>query len=176
MDSKYVFTYDLTTNCIITDCTLNPTETTSKQVAWLWGKNNKYDEETQIDFTKIGKWMLFRNKIKVDETWRQVKEGIREGHLWHAKVSTCNSSYTHVIIIYTKDHNDVDDVIRVLDYLEGGGLAGNETIRYKTDLQTYAGVYSGGSQKPWIYSSDTIRGLKKETSKQTTLTSWIQSK
>jgi hypothetical protein len=62
-------------------------------------------------------------------------------------------------MIYTKDYTDINDVIHVLNYLESSGIKPPQfTIKYKTDQQTRAGIYSGSRQKPWIYSSDTIRG------------------
>lgn len=177
-----MFEYDLVNKTVTIECNLKPTEVASDEAPWLWGKNNKYCSETtgeeEVDAEKIGKWMLFRGKKGVDAAWQKVKKGIEMGDLWHAKVSTRKSNAGHVVIVYTRDHTDLDDVIRVLDYLETSGLSGgHETIRYKTDQQTYAGVYRGGKDKPWIFSSDTVRSLKNKDnskSKQTTLQLWLQ--
>lgn len=143
---------------VVQDCCLKPSETAQSEAFWLWAKSNKYDTAS-INMTKIGKWMIFPSKARVDELWEKVKEGVRIGDLWDAKVSTMKPSpETHVIIIYTKDYEDVEDVVRVLDYLEKANIKdADRAIHYKTDKQTYSGVYSGGKQKASIYSSNTVR-------------------
>ena len=106
--------------------------------------------------------MLFFPSNKIDAAWDKVKKGVQEGNLWHAKVSTRdNNKPTHAIMIYTRDYTDLKDVVSVLNYLETCGLKSAKTVsRYKTDTQTRAGIYSGGIERPWIYSSDTIHGKK----------------
>lgn len=139
---------------------VKPTETAEEQASWLYASNNKY-KESEVDDKKIGKWMVFTNTHKVNHVWNKIKDGISRGDLWQAKVSTKKSYHApYAIMIYTKDYNDLADVIRVLDYLEQSAIKPkNRNIRYKTDQQTRAGIYSGGKKQPWIYSSETVRSL-----------------
>lgn len=154
------FSFDLNKNEVTRQCNLYPTQVKKRDMYWLWAKNNKYDLAT-IQSKKIGKWMLFLTKQQADVIWDKIKQAIRDGDLWTAKVSTSDPEKprdTHAVMIYTKDYTDLNDVINVLNFLESSGITSPQTIiRYKTDQQTYAGIYSGGEQKPWIYASNTIR-------------------
>ncbi len=141
------------------DSEINPTEVDYKKVVWLYASNYKYPEDS-IDYDKVGKWMLFVKPKWVNQVWRKIKLGIESGDLWDSKVTTNNPGRLHVIMIYTKDYTDVEDVIRVLDYIERSRLKPKYiNIRYKADWQTRAGHYTGGKERPWIYASETIRGL-----------------
>jgi len=143
------------------DIGAKPTEIPCAQAAWLYVENNKYPEEL-VDYDKVGKWKLFVNRDQVNQVWGKIKKGIFDSNLWQAKVSTVNPDRpVHAIMVYTKDYADLDDVIRVLDYLERANIKPrNKNIRYKTDQQTYAGIYAGGKERPWIYASETIRSMR----------------
>lgn len=83
----------------------------------MYASNNKYPEDI-IDSNKIGKWMLFVHPRQVNYVWDKIKAGIADAELWHAKVTTNNPKrHGHAIMVYTKDYTDLEDVIRVLDYL-----------------------------------------------------------
>lgn len=153
---KFMYEFDVGKNQLIADCNFRPTEFTKSDTPWLYAQNNKYDES---HYEKVGKWMLFLPKASVNEIWNKIKAAITTGDLWHAKVSTTNpEKASYAIMIYTKDHTDLNDVISVLDFLEVSGIKSTHTIiKYKTDEQTRAGVYSYFGQKASIYSSDTIR-------------------
>lgn len=158
--SRSMFVYNLNTKEVTNQCNLYPTDVNKREMYWLWAQNNKYNEE-DVNDAKVGKWMLFLSKGQVNAVWDKIKEAITNGDLWHSKVSTTSpdSNESHAIMIYTKDYTDLNDVIDVLNFLESSGIKPpGATIRYKTDQQTSAGIYSGGKQKPWIYASDTIRG------------------
>lgn len=144
------------------DSELHPSEVDKSDRPWLYAKNDS-DTDWYMDPELVGKWMLFVPQNIVDETWDKVKTGVKNGHIWSAKVSTTNPRYTsYALMIYTKDYTDLEDVIQVLDYLESSEIKPPlMNIYYKTDEQTRAGVYSGNKQKPWIYSSDTIRNEAK---------------
>jgi len=152
-----VFVFDLNKNKLKVNDQIYPTEITQDKVYWLYASNNKYPNRA-IDESKCGKWMLFFHRDKIDAAWDKIKKGIQEGNLWDAKVSTRdNNKPMHAIMVYTRDYSDIQDVMRVLNYLEANGLKSAKTvIRYKTDNQTRSGIYSGGAERPWIYSSDTI--------------------
>ncbi|MBU0456446.1 MAG: putative phosphothreonine lyase domain-containing protein [Pseudomonadota bacterium] len=125
----------------------------SKDEAYRWGL-------PEYDASNIGKWMLFYHRSRIDAVWKKIKLGIDAGDLWHAKVSGINpSKKTHAIMVYTPDFHDLSDVVRVHDALVTNELK-NGCLRYKTDNQTRAGIYSGGKECPWIYSSDMIEELR----------------
>src|SRR5699024_574025 len=109
MDS-YFFYCDSETKQVIRDCPLNPTDVCKTNCPWLYARNNKYSN-VQPDL--VGKWMLFVKPSRVNSAWYKIKECIKEGILWNAKVSTKdpNPQATHAIMIYTKDYKDLDDVI-----------------------------------------------------------------
>lgn len=151
------FEYSLESKETLSECNHIVTEVFKPTSYWLWAENDKY-KHLELDPHKIGKWMLFVKKGKVDVAWEKIKNAIKSGDLWHSKVSAGDESSRHVIIVYTKDYTDIDDVVNCLKFLEQSGLKPpNQVIKYKTDDQTRAGVYSANKQKASIYSSDTIR-------------------
>ena len=158
----FTYEFDIHKKELISDCNIYPTEINNKDQEWLYAINNKYITES-IDPEKIGKWMVFLSGAHINEAWDKIKKAVASGELWHTKVSTNNPAKvnSHVIIIYTKDYTDLNDVIRVLDYIESSDVKSpDRIIKYKTNQQTFAGIYSGDpKQKPWIYSSDTMREI-----------------
>lgn len=168
-DENYYYVYDLVKKKVINDCILDPANTFKTTTEWIWAKNNKhgfaYKPDDAIDYKFFGKWMLFISRDQINETWYKIKQAITEDKLWISKVSTIDSSKpdntTHAVMIYTKDYRDIPDVIRVLDFLESSGLKPDNTvIKYKTNNQSRAGIYTNHNWiRPWVYSSDTIRKL-----------------
>lgn len=154
------YKFDVLRNEIVSDCTLCPTNVLQAEYPFLYAKNNKYDTNS-VDPGKIGKWLLFLSRDSVNAAWDKIKVAIANGDLWSAKVSTSSGVgvHNHVIMVYTKDFTDLNDVISVLDFLENSRLKkpANKTIYYKTEEQTAKRIYSGGGQRPWIYASNTIR-------------------
>lgn len=62
------------------------------------------------------------------------------------------NSKTGVIIVYTKDYDDKEDVFRVASVLREK-LGYSQTMYYKTDDQTRAGLYAKyGSKRNHMYS------------------------
>lgn len=157
VDKNYFYVVDFQNKKILNDCHLNPSKLDLNDTSWLFAANfNMYDT---VNEEKFGKWMLFLPTESIDAVWNKVKMEIRNGNLWRSNVSTTNPEYSnYAIMIYTKDYTDLEDVINILNILESSGIKSpNDIIKYKTDAQTNAGIYSGGPQKPWIYRSDTIR-------------------
>ena len=111
---------------------------------------------------KIGKWQIFIPKgEQLDKGWIRIRDAIREeGLTFEAKVSTerHNPNATNpnvgVIIVYTYDFENIDDVKRVGYALFKEGFA---PIYYKTDIATLSGEYtSRGRSKVSLY------GISKE--------------
>ena len=154
----------------------NPTDISLEisHTVWLHIKNSLVDSTIDHGAGRVGKWMLFVSRDDVNEKWNVVKNLIRNGKLWDAKVSTRQKGKAgHVIIIYTKDYKDIQDVYNVHCVLEQFGLKRNKDIYYKTNIQTAMGIYSGSQQRPWIYSSSTIlqKILEEQALQANTLTS-----
>lgn len=94
--------------------------------------------------------MLFVGSEKVDDAWFKVVDLLAEGSLGTcAKVAPRSNvrDDLHLICVYTEDHEDVEDVFRVLMALRRSGIecASDRTLNYKTDEATYAGVYASNS-------------------------------
>ncbi|KAK3834034.1 MAG: translation initiation factor eIF 4e-like domain-containing protein [Linnemannia gamsii] len=123
---------------------------------WLWAKAPSKDI---LGGPRTGKWMLFYDKSVLDEKWATVKQLVEQDMLGGlAKCSTAKenpnatSSKSGVIIVYTSDYQDQEEVYRIAVILHEK-LEYNRTMYYKTDEQTHAGAYRKyGSQKNHIYS------------------------
>ena len=93
----------------------------------------------------LGKWMVFKHKTTIDETWKQIRQAVQSGELGAtgAKVSTRkpgpnqNDPNMHVICVYTS-REEMDEVGLKLIHLP----LVRQTIRYKTDEATLAGKYA----------------------------------
>lgn len=150
---KSIYGYDVLNNRIMKESNILPTEEESKKFSWLWAINNKYGNNYHAK--KSGKWILALDATTVDAAWLRVKDGIKKGKLWKAKVSP----KTFTIMIYTKDYEDIFDIVRVLDYLEKSKIKASETIiYYRINKHSRTAVYKiHHNSRPWIYSSQTIR-------------------
>ena len=118
-----------------------PSEVTDTPWIWPESSGREYNPAT------TGKWLIFRSRKSIDDTWLKVKEAHEKGLLGpEAKVSTCYDSpfkpykNSHVICVYTDDCEDKDDVIRVMTELENIGIT-DEKLRYKSDKATKEGKY-----------------------------------
>ena len=119
----------------------NPSETIN--AAWIV---STYTGKTKKATDRIGKWLCFVAEKDIDNTWQNVKKAVEAGKLWKiAKVSTAlfSKGRVYVVCVYTYDHEDAEDVMRVREYLRKMGF--KRTLSYKTDELTAAGVYSDGT-------------------------------
>lgn len=92
---------------------------------------------------KTGKWCVFSTESMVNKKWEKIKNLIDSGIIIHAKVSTKrflshSRSKKYVICVYTKDFNDIEDLIRTRNALRSIGL--NRPLNYKRDIDTMNGV------------------------------------
>jgi len=95
---------------------------------------------------RTGKWLLFVLSSEVDEVWDRIRLATESGLLREAsKVSTARPNpnardvTTKVVCIYTYDHEDEEDVMRVREELRRLGF--KDRIPYKTDEATLSGKY-----------------------------------
>ncbi|KAF9186644.1 hypothetical protein BGZ51_001832 [Haplosporangium sp. Z 767] len=122
---------------------------------WLWAQSPSKDF---LGGPRTGKWMLFYDKPVLDEKWAAVKQLVEQDMLGGlAKCSTAKenpnatSSKSGVVIVYTSDYLDQEEVYRIAAILHEK-LEYNRTMYYKTDEQTSAGAYrKHGSKKNHIY-------------------------
>ncbi|KAG0309779.1 hypothetical protein BGZ98_008237 [Dissophora globulifera] len=130
-----------------------PTQTVDNY--WLWAKS---PTKGFMSGPRTGKWMLFYDKSVLDEKWAVVKILVENDLLGGlAKCSTskenpnATSSKSGVIIVYTSDYLDQEEVYRVAVILHEK-LEYQRIMYYKTDEQTYAGAYAkNGSKVNHIY-------------------------
>jgi len=130
-------------------------------------------DPTTIDQLLVGKWMIRIQCAYVSYCWDKVRTATESGTLGiGAKVSTdwgdandpSGPWNTHVICIYTQDWRERDDVLRVARVLHEVDAVRRLVLRYKPDIETYAGRYAGNApgevalyecRKP--YESITVR-------------------
>ncbi|RAH43688.1 DUF1917 domain-containing protein, partial [Aspergillus brunneoviolaceus CBS 621.78] len=112
-----------------------------------------------------GKWMLFITADRVDEYWTVVAEATVRGELgFGAKVATDDGQgRARLIAIYTHDHEDREDVARVLRRMVELELvkSNEKPIYYKCDAFTHLEIMGNN---PWglkasrFSSRDVLRG------------------
>jgi hypothetical protein len=123
---------------------------------WLWvdrkPEAGAYPEDTE----RVGKWMVFVPVARVDEWWARIKAAAESGQLGQgAKVATARpnpnaiSAAERVIIVYTYDGLDKDDVMRVREALRALGVTW--PISYKLDSATLAGQYARTGARVSLY-------------------------
>ncbi|MGV8171655.1 MAG: putative phosphothreonine lyase domain-containing protein [Candidatus Woesearchaeota archaeon] len=120
----------------------------------------------------VGKWMVFVNIKDLDQTWQKVKIATEKGLLGdQSKCSTAKDNPNafnkdiKVIIIYTNDFKDMEDVSRVAWQIYLLGIIG-KVISYKTDQATIANKYLvHGDKKISLYSLG-ISAFKDKTEKK----------
>ena len=125
------------------DCEKLPSSCDCQDVSWIWA----YLPVT-VESVNSGKWLLFPEKGRVDDTWEKVKILLAANRLgMAAKVAnnvtvsdSVSTAANHVICVYTQNYKDVPDVFRVLVALRRSRLQ-NRGINYKTDDATLSGVY-----------------------------------
>jgi hypothetical protein len=108
-----------------------------------------------------GKWLVFVPVRYIDYYWTITRQAVLDGKLGPAaKVATArpNPRQTdptrRVIVVYTADWTDEDDVRRVLHALRELGISWR--ITYKTDDDTTRGVY-GRHAATYISESNSLQ-------------------
>lgn len=135
----------------------------SSSAFWLYQSGPLKDSKTGPS-GRIGKWMVFLSTARADELWPKIKANLKSGELASAAIAAKISvpkpdkPNSHVLIIYTSDFTDKVTVRKCLAAIRALGITGE--IYYKTDQQTFSGLYAGGKQRPWTYSSDMFENAK----------------
>jgi hypothetical protein len=127
----------------------------------VYKKNDIEDEDKNNADVDTGKWMLFYDNVLLNKAWILAKKLYRENKLYHVKSMKCSTTYqnprasnvyTGVIILYCNNSSNKEQImnigkkiIEIFDYKE------QQTIYYKTDLQTHEGTFATGSNKNYTY-------------------------
>jgi Domain of unknown function (DUF1917) len=126
-----------------------PTQETRDVWIHAFRKTGEYPEDTD----RSGKWLIWLRAENIDRYWREICAAVEQGRLGgEAKVSTAASSYVkhgkpYVICVYTYDHADREDVMRIRQVLRDLGI--RREIPYKADEDTHRLRY--GSDYTPIY-------------------------
>ncbi len=125
----------------------NASPSTYYDDVWLWARAPRGKIPKERGIPKSGKWMVWISKANVDEIWQRIKKSVEKGELGiAAKVATAKQSQSvHLICIYTYDHTDENDVMRVRGKLRELGFTSK--MPYKTDEATLQGKYGKGVSK-----------------------------
>eukprot|EP00877_Chromochloris_zofingiensis_P015041 jgi/Chrzof1/9791/Cz04g15260.t1 len=141
------------------------------QDEWIWHKSPHI--AVAADFGDyVGKWMVFQDRSRIgnlhkltqlERSWGKVVEAMEAGSdvlpsVFEAKVSTAlqaasaGTANDGVIIAYTPDYRNHQEVLAAAVSLHWLlNLQEERAISYKSDESTYAGIYSGGRQRPSMY-------------------------
>jgi len=112
---------------------------------WLFSFSKKKRINATFDEKLMGKWVIFREANKIDALWSQIKMLTEKDKLgFQAKVSTKRydpkfPTGRHVIIVFTKDYTDKDELTQTREELRRIGVT--EEIGYKLDTTTAQGIY-----------------------------------
>ncbi len=119
-----------------------PSEETEEFWLHANSENDRYPKHT----ARGGKWNVFVPNAQADAFWAKIKAALADGRLGdRAKVSTArpnansNNPNKSVIIVYTYDGDDEEDVWRVREALRQLGVT--EKIGWKADHATRQGLY-----------------------------------
>ena len=142
------FTFPLVLSMASVAITQGPSQPTSSSVNpssvtddyWVWVKAPRAITSSQ---KTLGKWLVFKENHKLDETWHTIRKVVESGELGarSAKCSTAmkeppyEGSTMGVICVYTSEET-MDEVGQRLVHIV------KQDIRYKTDEATLKGLYA----------------------------------
>ncbi|ELZ08331.1 hypothetical protein C479_13368 [Halovivax asiaticus JCM 14624] len=107
----------------------------------------QHDSPTSLS----GKWNVFLKPAEIDDVWGYVTELVKENEIYSAKVTAKygreeENRGNHVIVVYTPNYFDKEDVFRVRELLRNKcGI--EETLYYKPDIYTRKGIYADTAQE-----------------------------
>lgn len=135
-----------------------PSKTENK--CWLTAYSVLENSE-DIDRAESGKWLVFLTLPEIDQVWQKVALLTEVGKLGFKSLAATAKPYPNahaldsnkkVIVIYTKNYNDLDDVARVAWTLYTENIFKEGKLKYKTDEATSDGLYSIDGVITSIYS------------------------
>lgn len=149
----------------VSGCSQLPGNCFCPRVHWIWA---------QLGYGNCsinpGKWMIFAKQDDVAFVWSTIVEMLRNCQLGScAKVSPRSGrNNTYLICVYTCDHEDVAEIMRVLLSLRDTPFLPDSVTRgqllYKTDEDTYGAVYaSDAAAQTAGFVQATVKKHHKET-------------
>ncbi|QLC32850.1 DUF1917 domain-containing protein [Halarchaeum sp. CBA1220] len=122
-------------------------ESDNETVRGLDEEAHQHDSPTSL----TGKWNVFLKPVEIDDVWDCVTGLVKENEIYAAKVSTKygrkqENRENHVIVVYTPNYFDKDDVFRVRELLRNK-CGVDETLYYKPDIYTRKGIYADTAQE-----------------------------
>ncbi len=102
------------------------------------------DREALNEEKFIGKWQLLGSRERIEALWPQLVEDAAAGALWAVKAMTQTGFVElpyneYMIVVYTPNYFDVDDVFRVRTHLREEYDVTRELL-YKPDMYTALGI------------------------------------
>ena len=130
----------------VTEHTMHPSRVVSTYWHFATDVRTQYPKHTEHG----GKWLLFVDFDELDICWKKCYDALFAGKLGSQIKCTTAKSYNPqsgkaVICVYTYDHKDEEDVMRIRGALRDLGF--DEKMPYKTDWATRKGQYGKGSSK-----------------------------
>ena len=131
---------------------MKPTKITDRYWVLAMRMFGQYPRHT----SRSGKWMIFLPWDQLDDAWTNIKTTTVQGYLGlAAKVSTAKpnpnakDSKKGVIIVYTYDYSDKEDVMHIRKVLSEIGF--RQQLIYKADSATKAKKYSKAGHKTGMF-------------------------
>lgn len=113
-----------------------PTQVPGGKWLYAFRQVGTYPEHTE----RGGKWLVFLSAATIDRYWQLIKDAVERGELGdEAKVATKDmprqrDGHAYVVCVYTYDHADKADVMRIRQRLRDLGI--RREIDYKADEDT----------------------------------------
>jgi hypothetical protein len=116
----------------------------TKEVYWIEARPPTPDVIAG-DPKLIGEWLIFVVPRKLDESWDKVRKATMDSRLgFLSKSATAKKNYNmpsasnRMIVVYTSNYFDIDEVLRIGRELNDLGFGLSAPIYYETDDARYA--------------------------------------
>lgn len=134
--------------------------TYAKQDGWLEICNNEYYSKEELNYEKYGKWLIFATKETIADIWWKVTVALGKNLLWRCRVNLqfIPPYNNYVILVYTKDYHDREDAAKILNCLREFEIVHPlQTVYYKANWQTKAGLFYGCGEKASVFDSQSFK-------------------
>lgn len=117
----------------------------SKTKDSFWIEARPPFSDTHGDPRLVGKWVVYVALRRLDQSWEKIKKSTTDSRLgFLSKSSTAKKNFApnvvsnRMIIVYTHDYYDIDDVLRVGRELNDLGFGIDNPLYYESDDAMYA--------------------------------------
>jgi len=114
----------------------------TKDVYWI--EATPPFSDTNADPRLIGKWLVYVTLKQLDESWEKIRKATVDSRLgFLSKSATAKKNFmpnvsNRMIIVYTQNYYDIDEVLAVGHELNDIGFGITSPIYYETDDARYA--------------------------------------